>query len=161
MTRNDSYLAAPAINDTSFPPPDASDATRAGYSPSARRAAGRQVNLRDIATRFPPRGTRLDNTSRRSLPTPTVSEATRGYTSSRDSRGKPRLTAALAGLLPTPLAGGNRKSRSAIVGQACGPGLEQAVEMILGMMPSELMNWTEAPPSWTGVRTRGRSIDGS
>src|SRR5690606_40917312 len=85
----------------------------------------------------------------------------KGSPNSRDSKGNPGLTAAVIELLPTPLAGGNRKSRPAIVRRRSGPGLEQAIEMILGMMPTELTSWAEAPASWTGASMKRRSDSGS
>lgn len=97
---------------TMFPPPDVSDSSRGGCDPSIRKNRGRQVNLRDIATLFPA----------------PVADARQTRDSSSDK--EPERTT--VDLLPTPLAGNNRKSRSAIVRQRCGPGLEQVLEMIMG-----------------------------
>ena len=94
-----------------------------------------------------------DTPTKRWLPTPTASEATKGSPHARDSKGHPKLTATAISLLPTPLTGGNRKSRHAILRQRCGPGLEQVVDIIAGTMPKELTSWTEAPRSWTGANT--------
>ncbi|GAA4663479.1 hypothetical protein GCM10023214_65230 [Amycolatopsis dongchuanensis] len=134
------------------------------------------MNLRDEATLFPtptasragsngspggPRRPSLDTLARRWLPTLTVAEAMQEPPNGPSSSGTPGLTATANNLLPTPLACGNRKSRDAILRTHCGPGLEQAVEMILGTMPRELTTWTEAPRSWTGATTPPPSDDGN
>jgi hypothetical protein len=146
-----------------FPTPEVSDAYRTGCDPGQRKRTGRQVNLRDVATLFPALTSRpMTKTGRvHTLPTPTASEAIKGSPNSRDSAGRPGLTAAVIELLPTPLAGSNRKSRPAILRHRCGPGLEQVIEMVLGTMPPELTSWQEAPRSWTGVRMKRRSDGGS
>ena len=56
-------------------------------------------------------------------------------------------TATVLRLLPTPRASGNRNSRAAVTVHRSGPGLEQAVELVLGVAPAELTG--TPPPSWT------------
>jgi hypothetical protein len=85
----------------------------------------------------------------RLLPTPLAAEATHGSPNQHSSSGQPGLTATVLRLLPTPRAGGNRNSRTAVTVHRSGPGLEQAVEISLGILPTELEQLTgQAPPSW-------------
>ena len=84
----------------------------------------------------------------RLLPTPLASEATAGSPNQRDSSGHPGLSATVLRLLPTPCAFGNRNSRTAVTVHRSGPGLEQAVELVLGIAPDEL-DPDHTPLSWT------------
>jgi len=95
----------------------------------------------------------------RLLPTPLAAEAAHGSPNQRSSSGQPGLTATVLRLLPTPRAGGNRNSRTALTTQRSAPGLEQAIEISLGIQPTELTGLTrQAPPSWqTHQRTRHTS----
>lgn len=85
----------------------------------------------------------------RLLPTPLAAEARSGSPNQRDSSGQPGLTATVLRLLPTPRATGNRNSRTAVSVHRSGPGLEQAVEIMVGVAPAELAGPVEAPASWT------------
>ncbi|EFL01373.1 conserved hypothetical protein [Streptomyces sp. SPB78] len=51
-------------------------------------------------------------------------------------------------LLPTPRVAAERTSRGAMKRSRSAPSLEQAVEISQGLMPRELNDWHEAPPSW-------------
>lgn len=84
----------------------------------------------------------------RLLPTPLASEARSGSPNQRYSSGRPGLTATVLRLLPTPRASGNRNSRTAVTVHRSGPGLEQAVELVLGLAPTELTGAGTPPPSW-------------
>lgn len=85
----------------------------------------------------------------RLLPTPLAAEATHGSPNQRSSSGQPGLTATVLRLLPTPRATGNRNSRTAVRTQRSGPGLEQAIEISLGILPAEVDEPTAKPPaSW-------------
>lgn len=88
----------------------------------------------------------------RLLPTPLASEAHAGSPNQHDSAGRPGLTSTVLRLLPTPRASGNRNSRTAITDHRSGPGLEQAVELVLGLTPTELTGAGAPPPSWTTAR---------
>lgn len=85
----------------------------------------------------------------RLLPTPLASEARAGSPNQHYSSGQPGLTATVLRLLPTPRASGNRNSRTAVTVHRSGPGLEQAVELVLGLAPTELTVAGTPPPSWT------------
>lgn len=91
----------------------------------------------------------------RLLPTTLVSEALAGSPNQHDSSGQPGLTATVLRLLPTPRASGNRNSRTAVTVHRSGPGLEQAVELVLGVAPAELTGTGTAPPSWTSGAAGG------
>ncbi|HVQ91555.1 MAG TPA: hypothetical protein VMU51_11010 [Mycobacteriales bacterium] len=85
----------------------------------------------------------------RLLPTPLATEATHGSPNQHSSSGQPGLTATVLRLLPTPRAAGNRNSRTALMVHRSGPGLEQAVEISLGILPTELTGLAgQTPPSW-------------
>ena len=84
----------------------------------------------------------------RLLPTPLASEARSGSPNQHYSSGQPGLTATVLRLLPTPRASGNRNSRTAVTVHRSGPGLEQAVELVLGLAPTELTGAGPPPPSW-------------
>ena len=81
------------------------------------------------------------------FPTPLAGEARAGSPNQHDSSGQPGLNATVLRLLPTPRASGNRNSRAAVTVHRSGPGLEQAVELVLGVAPAELTG--TPPPSWT------------
>jgi len=82
------------------------------------------------------------------FPTPLAAEGVKGSPNQRSSAGQPGLTATVVRLLPTPRAASNRNSRTALTTQRSGPGLEQAVEITLGIIPAELTTPGQAPPSW-------------
>jgi site-specific DNA-cytosine methylase len=84
----------------------------------------------------------------RLFPTPLAVEGLKGSPNQRSSAGQPGLTATVLRLLPTPRAASNRNSRAALSRQRSGPGLEQAVEIILGIRPVELTGPGRPPPSW-------------
>lgn len=83
----------------------------------------------------------------RLLPTSLASEATAGSPNQRDSSGHPGLSATVLRLLSTPCAFGNRNSRTAVTVHRSGPGLEQAVDLVLGITPDELSDPDQAPAS--------------
>ncbi|MCP3800731.1 hypothetical protein NLX83_15800 [Allokutzneria sp. A3M-2-11 16] len=87
------------------------------------------------------------------FPTPRATEGTKGSPRQHGSSGDLMLSSAVIRLLPTPCAGPNRNSRTAILTQRSGPGLEQAVEIVLGTTPQEVENWATAPRTWTAART--------
>ncbi len=82
------------------------------------------------------------------FPTPLAVEGVKGSPNQRSSAGQPGLTATVLRLLPTPRAGSNRNSRTALRAQRSGPGLEQAVEITLGILPAGLTGPGQAPASW-------------
>lgn len=84
----------------------------------------------------------------RLLPTPLASEAHAGSPNQHDSAGRPGLTSTVLRLLPTPRASGNRNSRTAVTDHGSGPGLEQAIELVFGVSPTELAGTGEPPLSW-------------
>jgi hypothetical protein len=95
----------------------------------------------------------------RLLPTPLAAEATHGSPNQRNSSGQPGLTGTVLRLLPTPRATGNRNSRTAVRMHRSGPGLEQAVEVSLGILPAEVREPDGTTPvSWrTGPKERQRT----
>ena len=56
---------------------------------------------------------------------------------------------AVVRLLPTPRTGANRNSRKAATVHRSGPGLEQAIEITLGIRPRELSTQDTPPNTWT------------
>jgi hypothetical protein len=85
----------------------------------------------------------------RLLPTPLATEASHGSPNQHSSSAQPGLTATVLRLLPTPRAASNRNSRTALTMHRSGPGLEQAVEISLGILPTEATGLAaQAPPSW-------------
>ncbi|WP_433340606.1 DNA cytosine methyltransferase [Streptomyces sp. CA-253872] len=79
------------------------------------------------------------------FPSPVASDSSRG--SLTYTRGTPALLGAVT-LLPTPRVAAERTSRGAMKRSRSAPSLEQAVEISQGLMPRELNDWHEAPPSW-------------
>jgi DNA (cytosine-5)-methyltransferase 1 len=63
-------------------------------------------------------------------------------------------------LLPTPRVAATRTGRSAILGSASSPSLDQALELARGEVPRELRALDEAPPSWRLLPTP-RATDGT
>ncbi len=94
------------------------------------------------------------------LPTPT----------SRDHKGHNQRgdeTCLTGALLPTPRVAATRTGRSAILGSASSPSIDQALEIARGEVPRELRSLDEAPPSWkllptpnTGVSSNGHGRRG-
>jgi hypothetical protein len=101
------------------------------------------------------------------LPTPRVSDYN---TPCLHGKGGMDLRTAVS-LWPTPKSGGNRNSRNAIIGKNTGGkhksdmGLEQAVEVMEGILPRELHAIEELPPRfqqvWPTPDTRGFTNTGS
>ena len=87
------------------------------------------------------------------FPTPRATEGTKGSPNQHGSKGDLTLSSAVVRLLPTPRAGINRNSRTALKVHRSGPGLEQAIEITLGILPTELSTWDEAPAAWTAAHT--------
>jgi hypothetical protein len=87
------------------------------------------------------------------FPTPRATEGTKGSPNQHGSKGDLTLSSTVVRLLPTPRAGINRNSRKALKVHRSGPGLEQAIEITLGILPTELSNWDEAPAAWTAAQT--------
>jgi len=91
------------------------------------------------------------------LPTPRASDT--GTPGRRASEGfRPPLSQVL---LPTPRVTATRTSRGAIINSRSAPSLDQAMELAAGIVPRELENLNEAPPSWHGEPMNPPSADGS
>jgi len=99
------------------------------------------------------------------LPTPAARLADRWGSPSAETAaqrldsGRRNLEDSVA-LLPTPRVAATRTGRSAILGSASSPSLDQALEIARGEMPRELDSWDEAPASWRLLPTP-RATDGT
>lgn len=143
-------LPTPRTNDMRGPGvhgtggPDLRTAVSLLPTPRARDSKGRDAN---------PRGVDL-NEAVALLPTPAARLGDRWGTPNADTaqrrmheQGRRNLEDAVA-LLPTPRVAATRTGRSAILGSASSPSLDQALELARGEVPRELHTLDEAPASW-------------
>lgn len=98
------------------------------------------------------------------LPTPSASPygSNQGGSAGRTGKVRPSLDSmARNGLWPTPRVAAARTSRQAILDpdSRSSPSLEQAVELAEGVLPREIADLAEAPPSWARLWPTPRASD--
>ena len=86
------------------------------------------------------------------LPTPTATPYGNNQSPSAGAAVRPSLEGAVR-MLPTPRVSAVRTSRTAITEHSSSPSLEQALEIVDGVLPRELTSWDEAPASWVPLPT--------
>lgn len=87
-----------------------------------------------------------------SLPTPSATDYGSNQSPSDGAAVRLSLTSmARQARWPTPRVSATRTSRKAIMGSSSAPSIEQAIELSEGILPREIDNLDEAPPSWRAL----------